>query len=94
MSKGDIVRYVTYVSGDYKCLMLLYKYVNENFMVENTRILNLVNCIVGILLFEKSIDDKKYEQLIKISYVSKMNYIKKIYTKEIIENEYNWEILN
>lgn len=94
IKKDDIYAYVNYISKDYKCLEMLYKYSEDNFLKNNIETLNLLTKIEEVLLLSNSIEDNKYSVLVKRAYVNKLFYINKVYSKEILESKYSDKILN
>lgn len=90
----DIRAYINYAGNNYKCISLLYDYSEENLLSCDIDVLNLVNIIEEILLFNKSIDDDKYDKLVRRTYINKIYYIRFIYNKDIISSEKFINILN
>ena len=87
LKKQDLNLYISFVSDSYKCLENLYRYSEENFIATSLDELNLLVAIGEVLLINKSIDDTKFEQLVKGLYINKNNYINRIYSKDLLKSE-------
>ncbi|HCW52195.1 MAG TPA: hypothetical protein DG753_00310, partial [Clostridium sp.] len=79
----DVKNYIGFISLNYKCLALLYEYTEKNFMTSDIKLLNLINSIEEVLVFNPSIEDNKYKNLISRTFINKINVIRKMYNNII-----------
>ncbi|NME82790.1 glycosyltransferase [Clostridium sp. SM-530-WT-3G] len=79
----DVKKYISFVSSNYKCLALLYEYTEKNFMSSDIKLLNLITSIEEVLLFNPSIEDNQYKNLISRTFINKINVIRKMYNNII-----------
>lgn len=94
LKKQDIKLYVNYIIDNYKILEMLYKYCKKNFMEYDIGTLMLITCIEEVLIFNNSIDDEKYNELLERTYINKLNCIRKIYNNDILQSDYSLKLLD
>ncbi|NFG39924.1 glycosyltransferase [Clostridium botulinum] len=86
LEKQEMYKYVDYISGNYEGLDILYNYSKKKFMTNDIHTLLLVINIEEILIINDSISNNKYQSLVIRTYINKLNYINKIYNKEILND--------
>lgn len=86
ISVNDLYQYVTYLTSDYKCISEFCKYSEDKFLTHDLKILKIVTTIEDILVLSDSINGEEYKTLLERARINKLNYIKRIYNKEILES--------
>lgn len=93
--KADILQnYINIIISNYDCLKLLYDYSERKFMTKEIKELLFVNIIEKALLFNSSIDNKKFNALVKRVRFNMGTLIDFKYNTEIINNEEMFFVLD
>ncbi|WP_052953969.1 glycosyltransferase [Clostridium sp. C8] len=88
LNKNDIYSYLIELIKDYKGVELLYDYSRENFLNNDINDLNFLNIIEDLLIKNENIESDEYNNLLYRVFINKINYIRSIYNKEIIDSFY------
>jgi len=90
----DKEKYIAFIASNYECLKILYDYSVNNFLTRDISTLKIINIIEKQLIFNNSIDNLKHKTLLKRTFINNVNYINKVYNKEIQNEEELKFILN
>ena len=87
LEKNIITRYISSILDNYDCIKVLYEYSEERFMTKDIKELIFVNIIEKHLLFNNSIDNNKYEALVKRAKYNVISFVNYVYNNDIVKNE-------
>lgn len=88
LNKNDIYNYLIELIKDYKGVELLYDYSKENFLNNDINDLNFLNIVEDLLIKNENIESDEYSNLLYRVFINKINYIRSVYNKKIIDSFY------
>ncbi|MGN9134006.1 glycosyltransferase [Clostridium sp. HCP1S3_B4] len=93
-SNKDIDKYISYINNNYECLKILYDYSQNKFLTLDLNELAFVNIVERNIIFNSSVNGKKYKNLIIRAMINNVNYINYVYNKGIIKSSNYYKILD
>ncbi|MGY5239909.1 glycosyltransferase [Clostridium tertium] len=88
LSKNDIYNYLSELYKDYRAIEILYTYSKENFLESDINNLEFLNIIEDLLIKSENIENGDYQNLLYRVLINKINYIRRIYSDEVLNNPY------
>lgn len=88
LNKNDIYSYLIELTKNFRGIEILYKYSKEKFLTNDIDDLNFLNIIEDLLIKNENIESNEYNELVYRVFINKINYIRKIYNKDILGSFY------
>lgn len=88
LNKNDIYNYLIELIKDYKGIEFLYDYAKESFLNNDINDLNFLNIVEDLLIKNENIESDEYSNLLYRVFINKINYIRSVYNKKIIDSFY------
>lgn len=88
LNKNDIYSYLIELTKNFKGIEILYRYSKEKFLANDIDDLNFLNIIEDLLIKNENIESNNYNELVYRVFINKINYIRKIYNKDILGSFY------
>lgn len=92
--KDIINNYISYINYNYECLKILYDYTEDKFLTKDLDELIFVNIIESNMIFNPSVNGKKYKKLIIRTMINNVNYIKYVYSDYVLKSKEYYKFLD
>ncbi|MBE6051349.1 MAG: glycosyltransferase [Clostridium sp.] len=89
-----IEKYIAAINKNFECLKSLYEFTEKKFLVTNFKDLNFITLIEKGIVFNNSIADNKYKTLVERARVNRINFLKRLYSEEVLNSDYIYSLLN